>query len=210
MRGIQVDAARFRQIRQARGFSQQELAKLSGVSERTVRNVESGQPVRLDFLRYLTMALSVDVLDVVHDREELRLVLREQRHGEQLLAAISEHSAHQDPSSYFDLLAHDVNVFCHGPQGLAMCGEYRGLSGVQSLLEISTTSVAFNSESKILNIRTGGKLVVINGVDCLTAVPTGKLFTTPWMNVYEFEDGHIERIDMWADIDMVQQAFQAG
>jgi transcriptional regulator with XRE-family HTH domain len=210
MRGIRVDGNRLRQIRRARCLTQLELASLAGVGERTVRNAEMGRRVRLDFLNYLASALGCDLLDLVDNRDELRTALREQRRVDLILQAIAVLSDRGDGSEYLDLIARDVRVSCPGPDGLSLCGEYRGSDGVQVLLDRSVSTIAYDSAPKILDIRTGGNLVVINGVDFLTAIPTGKSFSTPWMHVYEFDDGHIARTDIWADIGVIQDAFQPG
>lgn len=48
-------------LRARRGFSQLELAERSGVSDRTIRNLEDGLDVSLESVRALAAALDVEV-----------------------------------------------------------------------------------------------------------------------------------------------------
>jgi len=209
MRGIQVDSQRFRQLRRARGLTQQDLASLAGVGERTVRNAETGRRVRLDFLRFLAAALGIDVVEVVDDRDEIRVALREHRRVEHIVAALECHVS-GSPDELLALMTRDVLYVMPGPTEIPICGEYRGPDGFWRLIDRSVASVAYESKLEISDIRTGGNLVVMRGVDRLRALPTGKSFSTPWMNVYEFDNGHIVRVDSWGDMSIIAQAFQPG
>lgn len=207
MRGIQVNNRRFRELRKARGQTQQELASLAGVGERTVRNAETGHRVRPDFLRYLAAALGCDLLELVDDRDELRLALREQRRVEHIVAALDCY-VNGSREEMLKLISHDVLHVQSGPSYLPICGEYRGRDDFQRLCDRSAESLVYESKLTISDIRTGGNLVVIRGVDRLRAIPTGKSFSMPWMNVYEFDNGRIKRIDSWGDLTVAAQAFQ--
>lgn len=207
MHGVTVDGKRFRLHRLAKGLHQRELALLAGVGERTIRNAEAGKRVKIDFLGFLAQALGVELHELVDDRDELREVLRERRRIDLLLEAMAVLGG-GDPNAYLDLFGRTVHLKCNGPEGLSFCGEYRGTSGVQALLDISIATLAYNCPPQILNVRTGGNLVVLNGIDRLTAIPTQTAFTMPWMNVYEFDGARIERIDMSCELSILQRAFQ--
>jgi transcriptional regulator with XRE-family HTH domain len=104
MRGIEVAALRFRQLRKARRLTQQELARLAGASERTVRNAEAGQRVRQEFLDYLAAALGVDLLDVVQEPEELQIAKREQANVSHLLSALEAFAYDRDLTALRSLM----------------------------------------------------------------------------------------------------------
>jgi transcriptional regulator with XRE-family HTH domain len=210
MRGILVNAKRFRQLRYARGLTQRELAHLAGIGERTVRNAEAGRPVRLEFLTFLATALGVDVTDVVDDRDELRTALREQRRVEHILEAIEAHAKERDYTELQNLVSQDVVLNSPGPSEIPFAGEYRGIDGLRTFFDRSAASIAYDQIPEILHIRTGGNLVVVSGFDRLRAIATGKSVSGPWMHVYEFNNGHIVRIDNWGCIAEIQNALQPG
>ena len=66
-RGVLVDGRRLRELRRARGLTQIELAVISGVSARTIRNAEAGRPIRVDFLKFLATAVGVPATDLAAD-----------------------------------------------------------------------------------------------------------------------------------------------
>lgn len=210
MRGIQVNGVRFRQIRLACQLTQQQLATLAGVSERTVRNAESGQRVRLDFLNYLATALGIAVAEVIYDPEELKLGLRENRRLEHVLAAIDAHVKENNHGELFGLMTRDVVFHSPGPAEIPYSGEYRGTDAIRTFFDRTTEAIAYEGAPEIRSIRTGGNLVVISGFDNLRAIPTDKTFASTWMHVYEFQNDRIVRVDSWSDTASVAEAFRPG
>lgn len=70
-RGIRLNGSAIRQGRIVRGWSQADLADKAGVAERTVRNAESGAPVKHHVADFVAGALEIGVKDLVLDRAEL-------------------------------------------------------------------------------------------------------------------------------------------
>jgi transcriptional regulator with XRE-family HTH domain len=59
------DGQKIRDLRQIRGMTQEKLALLSKVSERTVQRAENGQPMAIETLNDLAAALEIPVSDLV-------------------------------------------------------------------------------------------------------------------------------------------------
>jgi transcriptional regulator with XRE-family HTH domain len=209
MRGIQIDVARFRQLRRARGLTQPELARLAGVSERTVRNAESGRRIRLEFLRYLALALGIEVTDVIHDHDELRTALLEQRRVDHILTAIAALTSERDVSEYISLATRNLSLNMLGPPEVPFCGEFRGSDGIRRAADISRECLLYERPHEVDDIRSSGNLVVISGRDWCRAVPTGKPFSTRWHHIYEFDKGRIVRFDdVGQDWSAIEWAFR--
>ena len=196
-----------RQVRRARGLTQTELAVRVGVSERTVRNAEAGRLVRLDFLRFLAAALGVDVHELALDPDELRVAMQGQNRIDHVLSAIDAQTKAGDLSPFFDLASPNMRMNMPGPAEVPFTGEFRGADGFKRFLEGAMKYLQFDAPSEILDIRSGGNLVVISGVDKLRAAATGRSFSTRWMHVYEFDNGHIVRLDNWGDHSGALRAF---
>ena len=65
------DATKLRLIRERMGMTQEKLAILSNVSERTVQRAESGANMRLDTLSDFAAALEVPLSELVLDADEI-------------------------------------------------------------------------------------------------------------------------------------------
>lgn len=207
MRGIEVDSQRLRQLRRARGLTQKQLATRAGIAERTVRSAETGGRLRLSFLRYLAIALSVDVADVVHDRDELRTALLEESRLGHILGAIQHLVDERDMSEYLGLMAENIVINVPGPEEAGITGQYRGHDGVRTLGDRNREFLTYQRPPEMTDMRSSGNLVVISGTDCLQIVSTGKQVTMAWQHLYEFDKGRIVRLDAWADTSSIIWAF---
>jgi transcriptional regulator with XRE-family HTH domain len=210
MRGVHVNAALFQRLRRARGLTQRELAKLAGVGERTVRNAESGRRVRLEFLRYLAIALQAEAMELVDDADELRAALAAQSRVDNLLTALDAIGRELDMSELVSLADINVLVRCPGPSQVPFCGEYRGPDGILRLGEINQQQLAFERPPEIQEIRTSGNFVILSGRDWSRAIPTGKSFSTWWYHIYEFSEGRLVRFDNIGDMSALTEAYTAG
>jgi transcriptional regulator with XRE-family HTH domain len=199
MRGIQIDATRFRQIRLANGLTQQELAAAAGVAERTVRNAEGGRRVRIDFLRYLAVALGVAPLEIACDRDELRVAKREERNLTRLFEAIRTFMIENDLAETRRLLDAQVRLTIHGPPEMPIAGKYHGIDGMQTLMDRNRASLIVERPAEYSDIRTGGNLVVYHVRDEFQAVPTGRRFTSLCQHVVEFANERVVRMDEYID-----------
>lgn len=101
------DASRMRMIRESMGMTQEKLAILSNVSERTVQRAEAGATMRLDTLADFAAALQVPlselVLDVDNAEYEKDVSLRRQLAGRGILdnlvkAGVAAFDCEVDPS----------------------------------------------------------------------------------------------------------------
>jgi transcriptional regulator with XRE-family HTH domain len=68
-RGVRVDGATVQRLRRSKGLSQQQLAQIAGIAERTVRNAEKGQVLESHIANYLASALDVPLNEIVAERD---------------------------------------------------------------------------------------------------------------------------------------------
>lgn len=209
MKGILVAGTEFRQLRQSRGLTQAELAKLAGVGERTVRNAESGHRVRMDFLRYLAGALGVDVRELVQDIAEVCLVRNEQENAERVSTAMLAYALDRDVGELRSLID-DANfrLFFPGPSKIPFTGEYRGIDGIRRLMDIAEQSMIYDKPPDIAETRSSGNLVILSGVDYIRSLADGQTCGGWWQHIFEFAEGKVVRVDVLADTLAMSSAFE--
>ncbi len=62
---MQVNSEYIRQLRQQRGWSQEQLADIAGVNTRTIQRLERGTQASVDTLKALAVAFAVDYQQLV-------------------------------------------------------------------------------------------------------------------------------------------------
>jgi transcriptional regulator with XRE-family HTH domain len=208
MRGIQVDVQRFRQLRRARGLTQPELARIAGVSERTVRNAELGRRIRLDFLRFLAAALGVEAVDVAQHPEALRLQVSAEKLVGHILQALDVLGNKRDFSEFRSLLSHRARIVVPAPSEVPFAGEFQGYSQIQKFFDISSETTIYEQPPVVSEIRSSGNFVIMSGREALHVPKTGKTFVGLWQHIYEFEKGFVIRLDCQGDGEKLASAFR--
>jgi transcriptional regulator with XRE-family HTH domain len=201
MWGIVVDAKRLKQLRQARGLTQLELAVLAGVAERTVRNAEIGRRIRPDFVKFIAIALEVEITDLAGEPVELRIARREQRNADLVLEALAAVAGERDFSVLRSLLAPNILVRIPGPSQIPFAGEFRGFDRVQTCFDLCEQAVTYERPPELTEIRSSGNFVVISGTDCIRAMPTRKIYSGSWMHICEYDKGRLVRLDEFPATD---------
>jgi transcriptional regulator with XRE-family HTH domain len=200
MRGIKVDAKLFLQVRRARRLTQTALALRAGVSERTVRNAESGRRVRRDFLEYLAAALGVELVDIILDPDELRVANAEAERAERVVTAIHALARDQNLGEFRQILdARKFHSYCPGPAELPFSGEHRGIDGLQRVIDRVRDIMIYDQPAVVSEVRSSGNFVILSGVDHIRSVSTGLAGAAWWHHIYEFHDGKIVRLDSLTD-----------
>lgn len=204
-RGVHVNK-RLRELRQARGLTQSELAAAAGVSDRTIRNAEAGRRIRVDFLRYLAIALGVEPAVIAADCQTLEAASIEEKNVARILSAMQTYVPDYDLSGYREILGPDTFTRLPGPSLIPVCGEYRGIDGFQKLRERAHASFR-HEEIPTLDIRASGNLVLIQFMDRARAIPTGLTYSAWCQYIFEFDRGRVKRIDNFFDTYALAQAF---
>lgn len=204
MPSLQPYGAKLASLRRALGLTQLELAARSGVSERTVRNAERGQPVKRCFLEFIAGGLGVPLHEIVLPSGEFDLHLRWLRHAERLLAALQRVVTEHDASDAIEL-AHS-NIRMHAETRMpnfsaahVISGEYRDMAGVQQYVENAFRfwDLAGDGEDYFVEAPTGGGDVVVIRGGQLFRCDDDQLAWTRCMYVCEFEQERLLRVDQF-------------
>lgn len=203
MPSLKPHGEKLRSLRESLGWSQLELAIRAGVSERTVRNAEKGQPLRHVFLGYLAKALGLPLAEIAQPNRELAIHRRWETHVERLAQILRELTTNHDGSGILDLLHPNVQLDCFGsPCEFEPMNEqfnsYYGESGVKRYLEFGqrTLDACSQIEFNIAPPHGGGDLVLFRSHDRYVS-RCGLAFSTKSFNLVEFNRGRIFRIDQF-------------
>jgi transcriptional regulator with XRE-family HTH domain len=207
MRGIEPHSELIRRLRKARRLTQAELAVVAGVSERTVRNAETGRRVQVEFLGYLATALGAELEDFVREGAELRAATRQQQRIGLIREAVDAYAVRDDFWPLRRLLSPKATIRIVAPAEVPFAGEFCGYEGLKRLFDLSREYVHYLEAPKVAEIRASGNFVILNGTDRFRVIGTSRYYEGWWQHIYEYEKGQIVRADVTADWRMVARVF---
>jgi transcriptional regulator with XRE-family HTH domain len=199
MWGFEIDGAKFRAFRQARGWSQLELAATAGVSERTIRNAERGRSLRRDFLEYLAGALGVDPAELLRDPEVLLPALRWQRQADRILVALQQVQSELTAKPLTDCCLPDVETSHYSSFPLEFAGDFHRADEVRRYFDLALPWVASRVDRQYTfdGVRGSGNLVLFSGTDSFRSLDNGHRLHVRWTHIFELERERIRRAEAW-------------
>lgn len=145
----QLDGQRIQAMRESLGLTQLDVAQRIGVSERTIRNAETGRPIRYAIAEGLASTLQFDLL--VHGRpvysgkanHQVDGVCHQgssaepdiQRVQGQIVEATLAYLERTDPRPFLQLLHPEVEWHCQMTPSSELAGSYSGRLGVEEYLD---------------------------------------------------------------------------
>jgi transcriptional regulator with XRE-family HTH domain len=131
-RGIRIHGEAVRELRLARGWSQSLLAEHAGVSERTVRNAESGRVLGLHVAQCLALALGVSVESLF--ARQAPFVKRGDWEGliRAFDAAYGQAILVGELDGLLDFTHSEIEWFCMTTPIMSFCGQFVGVDGLRS------------------------------------------------------------------------------
>jgi transcriptional regulator with XRE-family HTH domain len=188
-------------------MTQSELAVVAGVSERTIRNAEAGHSIRVDFLRFLAIALGVEPTYVAANGDALRAARLSEQNVARILSAVQTYAMEHDIRGYRELLAPDALIRLPGPPEIPFVGEYRGPDGMQELNDIVAPAITWDEMPVMTDIRASGNFVLIQFTDHSRINSTGLEYSSLAQYIFEFENGRVKKVDNFFDTYAMMEAF---
>lgn len=204
---VQPDHVEIRRIREAAGLTQVELAGLAGVSERTVRNAETGKRLQQHFLQYIAGALQVPLAEVLH---KPAAVSATERKVERILQAWQVFVEHGDYGGFRELLLPTAEVIQAGPEELPFFGHFRGPHVEKMVHEVCIPLLEFRTAPPTLDtINAAQDFVCVSWVDSGLGAPNGQV-AAPYhcLHVYEFERDRVTRMRSIGETQTILEAFK--
>lgn len=187
-RFIAINGRKLRSFRLVRGWTQLQLAKASGYSERLVRKAEKGGTLDLETIQNIAEALSTPEAPVSIESLTLDIVAIARKWVE----SWEQHEARMIPE-IAGLMTESFEFVCPGVPGTApFIGTFKGIEGFQQWLDLYF-SVIRREKSSEVEYLIGVNSVIARWMECGTflGVPAPPIR----INLYfQFVDGLIARI----------------
>ena len=188
-RSVRVNGDQLRKFRLSRGWTQTDLARISGYSPRLIRKAESGSAVDIETVRVLAQALSTEDMQVIQRQltiDNLHIAKAWMdalnRDGKDMVSSIADH------------LSDDFVFHCPGDPSIApFAGTWNGAEGLNQFFAIYF-SVFQRIPTEDIVYSVGDDLVVARFMESAYMGP--QLCGPLRINMcFQFRDGLIYRID---------------
>jgi prepilin-type N-terminal cleavage/methylation domain-containing protein/prepilin-type processing-associated H-X9-DG protein len=120
---------------------------------------------------------------------------------------VQAYAMDHDITELRELVWPDVLLRSPGPSVIPFTGEYRGIDGLRRINEISQATIRHEELPVFDEIRASGDLVLFRFQDRARVLPTGIVYSSPTLHLYEFEKGRVKRIENLFDTHALMQAF---
>jgi transcriptional regulator with XRE-family HTH domain len=196
---------KLRSLRVARGWTQLELALISGVSERTVRNAERGQPIRRSFLDFVSTALGVEIDDVAAP-SALAVAMYWQRNLDRLSTALRQLAAEQDGRAIVGLAHPEIRLNCQGTSRrfghlARLFGDYHGVDGARRYVDrgLELFAACRHIDFGIEPPKGGGNVFLFRSRE-VYHLSNGETHVARSTNILEYSGERILRFDQFHDL----------
>lgn len=95
-----------------------------------------------------------------------------------------------------------------GEPDIAFAGTFTGIAGISKMLAIQAKTIhvkTFVPKTFCTNENT----VVVLGHDTVDVLPTGKTYTTEWVQAFTLANGKITNVQVYMDTNAIAKAFKA-
>ena len=204
---ITPNSAQLKRLRQSHGLTQLEVAQLAGVSERTVRNAESGKRLFRDFLEYIAGALEVPLVEVATFPKELCV---DRAMARRILTAFFRLFDEGSFGELKDLFASTATLVQPGPPGIPLYGTFHGAEIEKFYQEQCIPLLQFRTEQpQVQSVYVGENFISVYTTDAGLGAPTGKV-AKPYSGMITFtlENDRIILLRNIAETHTVVEAFR--
>jgi transcriptional regulator with XRE-family HTH domain len=137
-RGVRVDGATVQRLRKSKGLSQQQLAQIAGIAERTVRNAEKGQVLESHIANYLAIALDVPLNEIVAERAAPSRSRRLKSLIRKVSSLYMKAVLDLDEQSLIELVHPTVEWNCYAAPDQSFSGCFRGVDRLRTHLSLAS------------------------------------------------------------------------
>ncbi|MFO0942747.1 MAG: helix-turn-helix domain-containing protein [Pirellulales bacterium] len=134
-RGVRVDGATVHNLRSSKGWSQRQLAKAAGISERTVRNAEKSSILESYIANYLAIALDVPLNEIVEQRAAASRGNKLKNLTRRFASSYSKAVVLGSVEPLLELLHPKIQWSCQAAPNQQFTGQFQGVSQVRSHLQ---------------------------------------------------------------------------
>ncbi|HVB04288.1 MAG TPA: nuclear transport factor 2 family protein [Chitinophagaceae bacterium] len=93
-----------------------------------------------------------------------------------------------------------------GAPDIPFAGSFEGLSGIGKMFALEAQYIKVTSFIP-QSFCSSGDMVVVMGKDSVNVIPTGKTYSTDWVQAFTLSNGKIIRIQVYMDTHAIAQAF---
>ena len=127
--------------------------------------------------------------------------------NQQIVEQLYKYYAEENMQAALTFFDNDITWVRPGAPEIPFAGTFKGMEGLAKMLAIQSATVEIKTFLP-KKICAGDDTVIVLGSDTAIVIPTGKTYSSEWVQAFTFKNGKIIHVQVYMDTKTIADAFK--